>query len=184
MAAPIRRQPIPRVGYRRPGSATLEITCHAPGLSLDTSPGPAQAGGASRQAHLPARIPPARASPGASPGARGGSADLPTKPATIPTPLADAPCHVLADTVAIVPILRAGLGMADGVLDLIPEAEVWHVGLFRDEATLRPTQYYNKLPTHSRASLALLVDPMLATGGSAVHACEILGRDGNPSASR
>jgi uracil phosphoribosyltransferase len=108
------------------------------------------------------------------------TADLPTKPVEIPTPLATASCRALADTVAIVPILRAGLGMADGVLDLIPEAEVWHIGLFRDEQTLRPTQYYNKLPSRSRASLALLVDPMLATGGSAVHACEILREAGIP----
>ena len=74
----------------------------------------------------------------------------------------------------IVPILRAGLGMADGVLELIPEAEVWHIGLYRDEHTLRPIEYYNKLPPRPRVSLALVVDPMLATGGSAVHACEIL----------
>ena len=70
--------------------------------------------------------------------------------------------------------------MAEGVLDLIPEAEVWHIGLFRDEPTLRPTEYYNKLPARPRVTLALLVDPMLATGGSAVHACEILKAAGVP----
>jgi uracil phosphoribosyltransferase len=100
--------------------------------------------------------------------------DLPTHPVEVRTPLGSASGHVLADTVAIVPILRAGLGMAEGVLDLIPEAEVWHVGLFRDELTLRPTEYYNKLPRRCRASLALVVDPMLATGGSALRTCEIV----------
>jgi uracil phosphoribosyltransferase len=64
--------------------------------------------------------------------------------------------------------------MAEGILELIPEAEVWHIGLFRDEATLRPTEYYNKFPAQPRVTLALLVDPMLATGGSAVRACEIV----------
>ena len=108
------------------------------------------------------------------------TADLAAKPVDVPTPLATAACHVLADTIAIIPVLRAGLGMADGVLELIPDAEVWHIGLFRDEQTLRPTQYYNKLPARSRATLALLVDPMLATGGSAVHACEILKAAGVP----
>ncbi|HEV3122001.1 MAG TPA: uracil phosphoribosyltransferase [Isosphaeraceae bacterium] len=106
------------------------------------------------------------------------TADLPTRSVEVQTPLGTAPGHVLADTVGIVPILRAGLGMADGLLDLIPEAEVWHIGLFRDEQTLRPTEYYNKLPTPPRMSLALVVDPMLATGGSAVRACEILKSSG------
>ena len=72
------------------------------------------------------------------------------------------------------PILRAGLGMADGLLELIPDAEVWHVGLYRDEATLQPKEYYNKLPKKLDASVAIVVDPMLATGGSAVRTCEIL----------
>jgi uracil phosphoribosyltransferase len=108
------------------------------------------------------------------------TADLPTKDVHVQTPLGHATARVLADTVAVVPILRAGLGMADGVLDLIPEAEVWHIGLFRDEATLQPTTYYSKLPQHSRASVALVVDPMLATGGSAVRTCEILRAAGIP----
>jgi uracil phosphoribosyltransferase len=70
--------------------------------------------------------------------------------------------------------------MADGILELIPEAEVWHIGLFRDEATLLPTEYYNKFPPRPRVTLAMLVDPMLATGGSAVRACEILKSAGVP----
>jgi uracil phosphoribosyltransferase len=106
--------------------------------------------------------------------------DLPTRPIEVTTPLGKAQGRVLADTVGIVPILRAGLGMAEGVLDLIPEAEVWHIGLYRDERTLRPTEYYKKLPPRPRITLALVVDPMLATGGSAVHACEILKVAGVP----
>lgn len=102
------------------------------------------------------------------------TADLAVRDVTVTTPLADCPSSVLADTVGVVPILRAGLGMADGVLDLLPDAEVWHLGMFRDEHTLRPTEYYNKLPPRPRMSVALVVDPMLATGGSAVRACEVL----------
>src|SRR5262249_33839961 len=100
--------------------------------------------------------------------------DLATRPIDVPTPLGTASARCLADTVRIVPILRAGLGMVEGLLEMIPDAEVWHIGLYRDEQTLRPMQYYHKLPPHSRMSLALVVDPMLATGGSAVHACSLL----------
>ncbi|RUL89698.1 uracil phosphoribosyltransferase [Tautonia sociabilis] len=109
------------------------------------------------------------------------TASLPTRPTVVRTPLGDAPGVELDGPVAIVPILRAGLGMADGLLDLIPEAQVWHIGLFRDEATLKPTEYYNKLPSRCQARCALVVDPMLATGGSAVRACEILRNSGVPS---
>jgi uracil phosphoribosyltransferase len=108
------------------------------------------------------------------------TADLETMASEVSTPLGRAETRILAGVVGIVPILRAGLGMADGVLELIPEAEVWHIGLFRDEATLRPTEYYNKFPARPRVTLALLVDPMLATGGSAVRACEILKGAGVP----
>ncbi|MEJ7639650.1 MAG: uracil phosphoribosyltransferase [Singulisphaera sp.] len=102
------------------------------------------------------------------------TADLATEEVRVTTPMGPAPGRILAETLAIVPILRAGLGMAEGVLDLIPEAEVWHLGLFRDEHTLRPVAYYNRLPPLPRFSVALLVDPMLATGGSAVQACALL----------
>ena len=102
------------------------------------------------------------------------TADLATAEVEVTTPLGSATGRVLADALAIVPILRAGLGMAEGILELIPEAEVWHLGLFRDEHTLRPVAYYNKLPALPRFSVALLVDPMLATGGSAVQACALL----------
>jgi uracil phosphoribosyltransferase len=104
--------------------------------------------------------------------------DLPVRPVEVTTPMGSAACQVLSDTIGIVPILRAGLGMAEGVLELLPTAEVWHIGLFRDEQTLRPTEYYNKLPKRPRVSLALVVDPMLATGGSAVRACEVLKASG------
>ncbi|HEY2157645.1 MAG TPA: uracil phosphoribosyltransferase [Isosphaeraceae bacterium] len=104
------------------------------------------------------------------------AADLPTKDITVTTPLGPAPGKAIADPVLIVPILRAGLGMADGVLDLIPDAEVWHIGLKRDEKTLLPDEYYRKLPDHAREATVFIVDPMLATGGSAVHACELINK--------
>ncbi len=108
------------------------------------------------------------------------TASLPTKGVRVPTPLGEAAGQRLADRIAIVPILRAGLGMADGLLELIPDAEVWHVGLYRDEATLEPKEYYNKLPRKLAATVAIVVDPMLATGGSAVRTCEILRAAGIP----
>jgi uracil phosphoribosyltransferase len=108
------------------------------------------------------------------------TADLPTRDGQVFTPLGPARTRVLADIVGIVPVLRAGLGMAEGILELIPEAEVWHIGLFRDETTLRPTEYYNKFPARPRITVALVADPMLATGGSAVRTCEILKAAGVP----
>jgi uracil phosphoribosyltransferase len=108
------------------------------------------------------------------------TAGLPARDVRVPTPLGEAAGRQLADRIAIVPILRAGLGMADGLLDLIPDAEVWHVGLYRDEVTLQPKEYYNKLPKKLDASVAIVVDPMLATGGSAVRTCEILRAVGIP----
>lgn len=108
------------------------------------------------------------------------TADLPTRPNAVLTPLGPCAGRVLVDSVAIVPILRAGLGMAEGLLEVLPESEVWHIGLYRDEATLQPTEYYNKIKDRCRASIALVVDPMLATGGSAVRTCEILRASGVP----
>ena len=108
------------------------------------------------------------------------TADLPTREGLVTTPLGPAPCRLLTDLVGIVPVLRAGLGMAEGILELLPQAEVWHIGLFRDESTLRPTEYYNKFPAQPRITVALVVDPMLATGGSAVRTCEILKAAGVP----
>jgi uracil phosphoribosyltransferase len=106
--------------------------------------------------------------------------DLPVVESEVTTPLARTRCRMLKDSVGIFPILRAGLGMAEAVMELLPEAEVWHLGLYRDEATLMPKEYYNKLPAGRRVTVALLVDPMLATGGSAVRACEIIKAAGVP----
>ena len=76
--------------------------------------------------------------------------------------------------ITIVPILRAGLGMTEGVWDLIPSAEVWHIGLFRDEQTLKPVAYYHKLPIEPPFSLCLILEPLLATGRSAIVTVDIL----------
>jgi uracil phosphoribosyltransferase len=86
--------------------------------------------------------------------------------------------HELGVRIGLVPILRAGLGMVDAMLELMPTAEVWHLGLFRDERTLRPVEYYNKLPDSATVDLCLILDPMLATGGSATAAIEVLKRWG------
>jgi uracil phosphoribosyltransferase len=104
--------------------------------------------------------------------------DLATVPTTVMTPLAEAPGVLLREKIGLVPILRAGLGMVEGVWDLMPTAEVWHIGLYRDERTLKPVEYYNKLPVEPTVSVCLVLDPMLATGGSAVAAIDILKRWG------
>jgi uracil phosphoribosyltransferase len=96
--------------------------------------------------------------------------DLPTKPVTIETPIAKTTCYSLAKDVVIVPILRAGLGMVDGIHSVIPTAKIGHIGLYRDEDTLLPKEYYVKLPDNIATATVLLIDPMLATGGSAVAA--------------
>jgi uracil phosphoribosyltransferase len=90
------------------------------------------------------------------------------------TPLEETDGHVLADRIGLIPTLRAGLGMVDAMLELMPTAQVWHLGLFRDERTLRPVEYYNKLPDEATVDLCLILDPMLATGGSATAAIEVL----------
>jgi uracil phosphoribosyltransferase len=104
--------------------------------------------------------------------------DLNLRPQDIETPLATARGYELTDRVGLVPILRAGLGMVDGILQLLPEAEVWHIGLYRDEETLKPVEYYNRLSPPPRVSVCLILDPMLATGGSAVVTAEMLKRWG------
>ena len=96
--------------------------------------------------------------------------DLPTKPYEVQTPLATAEGVQVRGRVGLVPILRAGLGMVDPVLDLLPMAEVWHLGLYRDESTAQPVRYYDKLPPGRPVDVALVLDPMLATGGSATAA--------------
>jgi uracil phosphoribosyltransferase len=106
--------------------------------------------------------------------------DVRLRPVTVRTPLADCPGYEIADKVGLVPVLRAGLGMASAMLDAFPEAAVWHVGLYRDEHTLKPVTYYNKLPPTHGMDVALVVDPMLATGGSAIATIEILKKAGVP----
>ena len=105
-------------------------------------------------------------------------ADLPTQPIDVQTPLAIAKCRQLKDKVGLVPILRAGLGMVEGFWSFIPSAEVWHIGLYRDEHTLKPVEYYNKLPTAPTVDMCLILDPMLATGGSATATIDVLKRWG------
>jgi uracil phosphoribosyltransferase len=100
--------------------------------------------------------------------------DLPTEAISIRTPLADAQCQHLSVRVGIVPILRAGLGMVDPLLVLLPDAEVWHLGLYRNEETAEPISYYDKLPIGGAPDVVILLDPMLATGGSIVLAIQRL----------
>ena len=104
--------------------------------------------------------------------------DIAVRPIQIETPLEPMAASELADRIGLVPILRAGLGMVDAMLELMPTAQVWHLGLFRDERTLRPVEYYNKLPDSATVDLCLILDPMLATGGSATAAIEVLKRWG------
>ena len=104
--------------------------------------------------------------------------DLATTPRAVQTPLAPHTGAELQEKIGLVPILRAGLGMVEGVWDLMPSAEVWHIGLYRDEKTLKPVEYYNKLPVEPTVSVCLILDPMLATGGSAVATADVLKRWG------
>lgn len=100
--------------------------------------------------------------------------DLVLKPFTVQTPLATCEGHAISERIGLIPILRAGLGMAEAILDIVPTAHVWHLGLYRDHTTLEPVTYYNKLPAQPDIDLTIVVDPMLATGGSASAAVTIL----------
>lgn len=100
--------------------------------------------------------------------------DLPLKPAPVQTPLEKFSGQRLGNTVTLVPILRAGLALAEGAQRLLPDAHVGHIGMFRDERRLSPVSYYDKLPADASAGTVLLLDPMLATGGSALAALELL----------
>ena len=105
--------------------------------------------------------------------------NLPTEEVTVQTPVAKAKCYKLAGKkLAIIPILRAGLGMVDSMLDLIPSAKVGHIGLYRDPETHQPVEYYCKLPEDIGARRVFVVDPMLATGGSAIAAIDFLKKHG------
>ncbi|MEW5986754.1 MAG: uracil phosphoribosyltransferase [Chloroflexota bacterium] len=100
--------------------------------------------------------------------------DLQLTEVTVETPMGTAAGAQLTEKIGLVPILRAGLGMVDGIWEMMPGAEVWHIGLYRDERTLKPVSYYNKLPIHPTVQVCLILDPMLATGGSAVATVTIL----------
>ena len=104
--------------------------------------------------------------------------DAKTRSRRITTPMEDMEAAELGERIGLIPILRAGLGMVDAMLELMPTAQVWHLGLFRDERTLRPVEYYNKLPDSATVDLCLILDPMLATGGSASAAIDVLKRWG------
>jgi uracil phosphoribosyltransferase len=100
--------------------------------------------------------------------------DLQLLPKTVMTPMGEANGYKAEDKIGLVPVLRAGLGLVEGVMELLPSVQVWHIGLYRDEKTLRPVQYYNRLPTEPTVNVCLVLDPMLATGGSAVATIDIL----------
>lgn len=106
------------------------------------------------------------------------SQDLAVRVEPIETPLTATQGSVMAEKIGFVPILRAGLGMVEGAWKLLPQAEVWHLGFYRDERTLRPVAYYNKLPVAPTVDLCMILDPMLATGGSAIAAVDVLKRWG------
>jgi uracil phosphoribosyltransferase len=100
--------------------------------------------------------------------------DLATKELVVTTPMGQARGHQLAERIGLVPVLRAGMGIVEGIWNLMPNTEVWHIGLFRDEQTLEPVEYYNRLPVSPTVDVCLVLDPMLATGGSAVATVDIL----------
>jgi uracil phosphoribosyltransferase len=102
------------------------------------------------------------------------TSDLAVEPFEVETPLAPHQGSHLKQNIGLVPILRAGLGLVNGVWEMMPSAEVWHIGLFRDERTLRPVEYYNKLPVLPTVDVCVVLDPMLATGGSAVATVDVL----------
>ncbi len=106
------------------------------------------------------------------------TADLPLVDVPVATPMGETIGRHVQDRVGLIPVLRAGLGMVDGALEMLPSAEVWHIGLYRDERTLRPVEYYNKLPVNPTVQVCLVLDPMLATGGSAAATIDILKRWG------
>jgi uracil phosphoribosyltransferase len=100
--------------------------------------------------------------------------DLRLDPTSVTTPMGEAQGYQLTEKVGLVPVLRAGLGMVEGMWEMMPGAEVWHIGLYRDERTLHPVSYYNKLPVEPTVQVCLVLDPMLATGGTAVETINIL----------
>lgn len=104
--------------------------------------------------------------------------DLPVEEVVIQTPLVEMKTEQLAKEIVLVPVLRAGLGMVDGICQLIPTAKVGHVGVYRDEETLQPHEYFAKFPSNLNEAVVMILDPMLATGGSAVDAIKMLKEKG------
>jgi uracil phosphoribosyltransferase len=102
------------------------------------------------------------------------TADLALQDKVVTTPLAQTRGAEVKEVVGLVPVLRAGLGMVEGFWEMMPAAEVWHIGLYRDHKTLEPIQYYNRLPVAPTVDVCLILDPMLATGGSATATTQIL----------
>ena len=102
------------------------------------------------------------------------TADLGLEETSVTTPMGVAPGEQLTENIGLVPVLRSGLGMVEGIREMMPGAQVWHIGLYRDERTLRPIEYYNKLPVDPTVQVCLILDPMLATGGSAAATVDIL----------
>lgn len=100
--------------------------------------------------------------------------DLQLSPKEVETPMGKAQGQTTNETIGLVPVMRAGLGLVDGIMQLLPHVQVWHIGLYRDEETLRPVEYYNKLPDEPTVQICLVLDPMLATGGSAIATIDIL----------
>jgi uracil phosphoribosyltransferase len=102
------------------------------------------------------------------------SRDLALAPLTVETPMGNCPGQEVVETIGLMPVLRAGLGMVDAILDIVPKGHVWHLGIYRNEDTLEPVIYYNKMPIENDIDLAVVLDPMLATGGSAIAAVDII----------
>jgi uracil phosphoribosyltransferase len=102
------------------------------------------------------------------------TADLLLGDKTVTTPMGEANGYELVEKIGLIPVLRAGLGMVEGIWEMMPASEVWHIGLFRDEKTLKPISYYNRLPISPTVDVCLVLDPMLATGGSASATVDIL----------
>ena len=100
------------------------------------------------------------------------------KDVTIQTPVGEAKCHKIDTDLVVVPILRAGVGMLEGILELVPTARVGFVGLYRDEVTKQPVSYYQRLPTQTEGGTCIIIDPMLATGGSTNAAIDLLKENG------
>ena len=104
--------------------------------------------------------------------------NIKVKEVTVRTPVAEAKCRKIDTDLVVVPVLRAGVGMLEGILELVPTARVGFIGLYRDEVTKEPVSYYERLPTQTQGGTCIIIDPMLATGGSTVAAIDMLKKEG------